>query len=299
MSAIIFEAFWDSLKLIPFLLVVYVAVATLEYRYGDAIGKHILKAGKAGPLLGALFGGIPQCGFSVMGSALYARRLVTVGTLLAVFISTSDEAVPVILSRPDSIGWILPIILTKVILAIAVGYGIDLALRTKPPDPDHHESDEALDSHGCCDHHIAGDCAQERPRASTLIWHPLAHTARVFLFIFLVTLLIGFLNYRYEHVVMGRLFLQHSLLQPVIIALVGLIPNCAASVAITQLFLEHSITFGSAIAGLSTSAGVGLLVLLKENRNRRNTLFVLGLLLGVGIAVGLLLQILPLPGAPR
>jgi hypothetical protein len=347
------EAILDSVKLLPFLLGVYVAVAVLEYRYGDAISRHILKAGKAGPLLGALFGGIPQCGFSVMGSALYSRRLITTGTLLAVFISTSDEAIPVLLSQPDSLGWLLPIMGTKIVLAIAAGYGIDLVLRAvrsrragqaaagetqhagdvRDEEPLHHgtgetalraeyagvphhheatvtaetpaethahpEIDEVLREHGCCDHHIAGDCPRQPSRWSTLLWHPLKHTAKVFAFIFLVTLALGYLSHRYEDTVTGLLLPRHLLLQPVLTALVGLIPNCAASVAITQLLIAGKITFGAAIAGLSTSAGVGLLVLLKENRNRRNTLFVLGLLLAISIAVGMLLQVLlPASWAP-
>jgi len=345
MLKVLYEALLDSLKLLPFLLVVYVAVAVLEYRYGDAIGRQIRKAGKAGPLLGALFGGIPQCGFSVMGSALYARRLITVGTLLAVFISTSDEAVPVLLSQPGNLGWIVPIITTKIVIAIIAGYGIDLALhavrpRQGPPthaddesapvshahedfhqqptdeaaleagdivDPHHHEMtaiahapaahdhdeiDEVLREHGCCDHHIAGECPQQPSAWSALLWHPLQHTLRVFAFIFLVTLALGYLGYRYAGPMSGMLLSRHPLWQPVLAALVGLIPNCAASVAITQLLIAGKITFGAAMAGLISSAGVGLLVLVKENRSRWNTLGILGLLLAISLAAGLLLQVL-------
>jgi len=341
MTKVLHEAIIDSVKLLPFLLAVYLAVAMLEYRYGDAISKHILKAGKAGPLLGALFGAIPQCGFSVMGSALYSRRLITTGALLAVFISTSDEAAPVLLSQPGSLGWLAPILAIKVLLAIAAGYGVDLVLRafrprraadklraseneseepphhhagetalqaeyaddpqgremtaTAPPQTkasDHRDIDEVLREHGCCDHHIAGECPRRPSWPSALIWHPLEHTAKVFAFIFMVTFILGYLSYRYEGVVEGLLLPRHLLLQPVLTALVGLIPNCAASVAITQLLIEGKITFGAAMAGLITSAGVGLLVLLKENRDRRDTLFVLGLLLAISVAAGMLLQLL-------
>ena len=354
MIAVLEEAVRDSLKLLPFLLGAYMLVAVLEYRFGDAIGKRMLKSGKAGPLLGALFGSIPQCGFSVMGSALYARRLVTTGTLLAVFIATSDEAVPMILAQPGSIGLLLPIIAIKVVFAIVAGYGVDLVLRlarprpaaddqqvaeavedegvhhhaavesaaevagdshhqpvtltAAPPEHDHDEPeahaheeigeaphahegiDEVLREHGCCDHHIAGECPRKPSPWSALLWHPLQHTAKVFVFIFLVTLALGYLAHQYEDAMSGLLL--PGLLQPVLTALVGLIPNCAASVAITQLLIEGKITFGAAMAGLTTSAGVGLLVLLKENRNLRNTLFVLVLLLAIGIAAGVLLQVL-------
>lgn len=350
MIEVLEEAVHDSLKLLPFLLGAYVLVAVLEYRFGDAIGKRMLKAGKAGPLLGALFGSIPQCGFSVMGSALYARRLVTVGTLLAVFIATSDEAVPMILAQPDSIGLLLPIIIVKVVIALVAGYGVDLALsgrsrqaaddqpvaeavedeaahrhavvqaaaeaggearhqqailtvapahgHDEPAAHEHEGIDEVLREHGCCDHHIAGECSRKPSPWSALLWHPLQHTAKVFVFIFLVTLALGYLAHRYEDAVSGALLPRYLLLQPVLAALVGLIPNCAASVAITQLLIEEKITFGAAMAGLTTSAGVGLLVLLKENRDRRNTLFVLALLLAIGIAAGMLLQSL-LPNFPN
>ena len=321
------EALLDSLKLLPFLLIVYLAVGWLEYRLGDTLGERLRRAGGAGPALGALCGCIPQCGFSVMGSALYARGLITLGTLLAVFIATSDEAMPVILSHPDRFFWVLPLVGTKVLLALVVGFAVDaithrLRAVPAPPEPvpapvhgngeEHahghahgHEHahahahlpetaalvDEVQREHGCCDHHIAGECpVPGRTRLHALLWHPLRHTLRVLLYIFLVILAMGLLIETFGAARISAFLQGHALLQPVVAALFGLIPNCAASVIITQLFLSGDLTFGATISGLSTGAGVGLLVLLRENPNRRNTAVIVGLLLGISILVGMLLQ---------
>lgn len=319
------EALRDSLKLLPFLLAVYLVVGWLEYRLGDSIGERLRRAGAAGPLIGALCGCIPQCGFSVMGSALYARRLITLGTLLAVFIATSDEALPVILAQPQRLGVLIPLIGTKVLLALLVGFVADAIVRTRRPAPadpapvpvhvssdahehehehenehDHghehthehaHETESLGHEHGCCDHHIAGECAvPARARIYTLLWHPLRHTARVFMYLFLVTLAMGMLIAAYGEERLSLFLQAHLALQPLAAAVFGLIPNCAASVIVTQLFLDGAISFGATVAGLSTGAGVGLMVLLRENPDRRNSAAIVGLLLGISIVAGLLLQ---------
>jgi len=311
---IVLEALRDSALLLPFLFIVYLLVAWLEYRMGDRIGDSLLRARKAGPLLGSLFGSIPQCGFSVMSSALFARRLITVGTLIAVFIATSDEAVPVILAHPDPKRMlvIFPIVGTKILIALLAGFGVDAFLRAKQAaakhahehehehDEDHkhdHEHDHEQDAlatqheHGCCDHHIAGDCPAGTPRLPALLWHPLRHTVRVFFFIFLVTLAMSLLIHLVGKDAFAQFTRQHVLLQPLAAAIFGLIPNCAASVVVAQLYLSGAIRFGAAIAGLSTGAGVGMLVLVKENPDRRQTLAIIGLLLAVSITAGTVLQL--------
>ncbi len=292
MIVVIHEALLDSLKMLPFLLGIYLLVAWMEFNHGQTIREHILRAGKTGPLLGALFGSIPQCGFSVMGSALYTRGLISTGTLLAVFLATSDEAVPVILARPEHISIVIPLVLTKVVVALLAGFGIDWAVRRALPHPDAEADD--LDEHGCCDHHISGE---QKLRA--LLWHPLIHTARVFAFVLAITLVVGLLVKQLGIDAAGRYFLQHSPLQPILAALVGLIPNCAVSVAITQFYLLGSISFGSAIAGLCAGAGFGAIVLFKENLDRRDTLRILGLLLLISSVVGIIIQWLePVIGLP-
>lgn len=287
MKEILLDALVDSAKMIPFLLFVYVLVEWLEYQYGSTIRERIQHAAKAGPTLGALFGCVPQCGFSVLASAMYTRRIITIGTMLAVFLSTSDEAIPVILAQPDKVRLIVPLIFTKVVIALVAGYGVDIALRSysKKIVAEDHDHLEEMHERGCCEHHVTGEGHWKE-----LLVHPLLHTAKVFVFVFLVTLGLSYLIETVGQAHLDKLLLQHSPLQPVLTAIIGLIPNCAASVAITQIFLKGGISYGSAISGLCASGGLGMLVLLKENHNLRDTLKVLLLLLSVSIGAGILIQ---------
>jgi hypothetical protein len=312
MSNPIAAAFKDSLELIPFLLVIYIGIAWLEYRFGNSIQTHIRKAGNAGPLLGALFGCLPQCGFSVVGSALYTRGFITTGTLLAVFISTSDEAVPVIMAVPSRIGIVIPLILTKVGLALLAGYAVDAVLRKRPTEDlgdvvtevpafmddivhqhstdDTHEhvspDDTLIEVNACCGHHLP-----TVNRATTLLLHPIIHTAQVFLVLFVVSIGINLLVGR-EGTHLKTLLGYGSIWQPVVSSLVGLIPNCGASVALTEIYLKGGMTFGAVIAGLSSSAGLGMLILIKENRSIPDTMRILALLVGISIAAGIIIQMI-------
>ena len=281
------HALTDTAGMIPFLLVIYALVEWLETRVGDSVQATILRAGKAGPAAGAVLGCIPQCGFSVMAGSLYARRLITTGSLLAVYLSTSDEAVPVILAQPGKTGLVVPLLVTKVLVALVAGYGVDLALRSSLRPAAEAVPDGRAEEHqvGCCDHHVSGDV----PLRERLL-HPLIHTAKVLVFVFVVTLCINTIIWRVGQANLGPLLLQHSVLQPIVTGVVGLIPNCAASVAITQVFLSGGISFGSALSGLCSASGLGLLVLVRENRSHKDTARVLALLLGISIAVGIIAQ---------
>jgi hypothetical protein len=277
------EALIDSARALPFLLVIYFAIEFVEYRFGKSLRARISGRNPLSPFVAALLGCIPQCGFSVVGSTLYVRRLVTVGTLLAIFLSTSDEAVPVILAQPGHAHMIAPLFATKIIIAVVFGYAADALISRRrtagAPQPAHEAA-------GCCGHHVG-----RKVRKRELILHPLRHTATVFVFLFLAS---AGINAAIEHVGEANLhsvLLGRSLWQPVIAALVGLIPNCAASVAITQLYIKGGIGFGSTIAGLSASAGLGLLVLIKENRPFKDTLRIIALLLAVSIGTGILIQL--------
>ncbi len=313
MINIIMTALKDTLLLIPFLLGIYFFIAWLELKYSNTIQTHIRKAGKAGPLLGALFGCIPQCGFSVVGSALYTRRFITTGTLIAVLISTSDEAVPVIMANPSRIGLIVPLLLTKLIIAIFAGYFIDSFFykkvkvhntknckchigptgkhihihaieEKKVPEIVEDEKNEPVEIDACCGHHLP---AVNKMR--TLIIHPLKHTGQVVIVLFLISVLLNYLVGN-EGANLGKFLLKDSIWQPIVAAFVGLIPNCGASVAITGIYLKGGISFGAVIAGLSSSAGLGLMVLLKENNNTKDTIRIIGLLLAFSISVGIIIQ---------
>lgn len=291
------DAFKDTALMIPWLLVIYLAIELFEYKYGTKISSLIGNARKSAPVIGAALGCIPQCGFSVISTALYARKLITAGTLLAVYLSTSDEAIPVIFSQPDKLEVILPIILTKLVIAIVSGYSIDLIFKkTIKPDnyiPLEHVDTEEVneiyelqDEKGCCGHH----CVPEKPDIKEIFIHPLKHTFKVFIFIFMTSLAINLIILKVGEQNLSKLLMGHTIFQPVITGIFGLIPNCAASVAITQVFLKGGISFGSVVAGLSSSAGLGMLVLIKENGKTRDSLRIIGLLLAISIIAGIIIQ---------
>ena len=305
MYKVFIDVLLDTTKMIPLLLLIYVGIEFIEFKFGRAIREKVKSAGKAGPLLGAGFGVVPQCGFSVISTALYTQRLISIGTLLAVYISTSDEAVPVILAQPHKAGIILPLLAVKIVVAVAAGYSIDLFFRrsagpvtetevcaasaehsTGMPHEHHLDEEQLLVlEEGCCGHHL------DKPNYREMLVHPIVHTLKVFIFIFVASLTLNFIMLR-AGANITTILLGQTIFQPVIVGLIGLIPNCAASVAITEIFLKGGISFGSAIAGLSASAGLGMLVLLKENRNIKDTLKVIGLLYGISVVSGIVIQYL-------
>lgn len=296
------DAFIDSAKMVPLLLVIYVLIEVAEVKFGNRMGKAMAKAGKAGPVIGAVTGIIPQCGISVVGTALYTQRLITIGTLFAVYLATSDEAIPVILSQPESAGVIVPLLATKLVIAIVVGYALDFAFRKRNArifehveeyadghdEADHHH-EQAFEEKACCGHTPSAE--GQKLDVRTVLYHPLVHTGKIFLFIFAVTLALNLLlDFVGEDAIASALG-QVVILQPIFAALVGLIPNCAASVAITEFYLSGIITFGATIAGLCASGGLGILVLVKED-NRIDALKIIAGLFAISVLIGLAIEFL-------
>jgi len=295
------DALMDTTKMVPLLLVIFIGIEFVEYRYGNKIIAMVQNAGVAGPAVGALAGSLPQCGISVVATALYTQRLATIGTLLAVYLSTSDEAIPIILSQPDKAGLILPLLLTKIFIALVAGYTLDLFFRksnestlvhieacARGNDDEHHNHAIVRDEEACCGHSTSSSANKFNPREIFL--HPVIHTVKIFVFIFVISLLINAAIFLMGEEAFGKLFLGHNFFQPFMAALVGLIPNCAASVAMTELYLKGAITYGSLIAGLCASAGLGILVLFREEKEKKEMFKVLGLLLGISILVGSVIQ---------
>ena len=290
MRKLFLDALSDSAAMIPFLLLIYFLVELFERRLSGKITHALEKTAKAGPALGAAFGCIPQCGFSVVASALYARRVITKGTLLAVFLATSDEAIPVILAQPGKGRFVVAVLVTKLIIGVVAGYAIDLVLGSLSRGKlDHGRQNpvEAPHDAGCCNHDLSGTIGKWQ-----WLTHPLIHTAKIFLFIMAVTFAINVLIAFVGEENLGHVLLKQHLLQPFLAALIGLIPNCAASVAIAELFLKGGLSYGSAIAGLCSSAGLGLLVLFKENHNSRDTIQILLLLVAISTVAGIAIQLL-------
>lgn len=266
----------DSLKTLPFLFGVYLLIEYIEHRSADKLGGALRKMGPFGAFGGAVLGSIPQCGFSVVASNLFSGRLISMGTLIAVFIATSDEAIPMLIANPESAGSLWKLILCKVVIAITVGLLVDLIAKTfgftKDEEPFHE-----LCAHCDCEHH-------------GILHSAIHHTVEIIIFIFIINLLLnGFMEFAGEETA-SKLLMTDSMFQPLIAALIGFIPNCATSVVLTQLYIEGVLSFGSIIAGLTTGAGVGLVVLFKTNRHIRQNLFIMGILYVAGSVSGLLIN---------
>lgn len=279
--AILWEGAHDSLKLLPFLFLTYLSMELIEHKAGDGVKNAISRAGKLGPLLGAALGLIPQCGFSAVAAGLYAARIVTPGTVLAVFLATSDEMIPVMLGAGIPVPRILLILLVKFVVATTVGFAADLLFRrfTQPP-------------------HVESFCDDEHCHCERGVWRSaLHHTLQVFLFVLVINLGLGFLLEFVDAQAIGEVMYGVPVLGEAVAALVGLVPNCAASVAITTLYTKGLVSAGALIAGLLTGAGAGLLVLFRTNRRPAENFTFMGVLFLVGVFFGCLLGWTGLLGA--
>ena len=308
----------DTLKLIPFLFVTYLAMEALEHFASNKVREAVERAGTAGPVVGALLGALPQCGFSAMAATLFSGRVVTAGTLVAVILSTSDEMIPVFVAHQEPASRMLSIIAIKVVLGIVAGLLLDVALRLLHRAGDGHahihelcerehchceEADELDDDEGHDgrgdhnDHHNDHDGHHEHAHhhghghSHHGVWgivrSACVHTAQVTAFIFLISLLFGLIIEGLGVDSIRSMLAYHPVRATFIAALVGLIPNCAASVAIAELFLDGTLATGPMLAGLLSSGGVGLLVLWRTNANARQNVYVTLLVYGVAVLAGL------------
>lgn len=271
----VIDAICDSVHLLPFLFVVFLIIELLEFFWADRINSLIKKTGKSGILVGSLASIIPQCGFSVIASSLYSRRIITRGALIAVYLATSDETIPILLATPSKMYLVVPIVGLKLIISIIFGYLIEFIMHTKIVDNEDF-TPEIVEEEGCCKHDI------EHGHKREILIHPIVHTANVFGFILVITLI---LNYCLESATITDLIAGSKFIQPVIASFIGLIPNCAISIGITMMLMKGTITFGAAMSGLLANAGLGLLVLLKNN-DFKDTLKIIVLLLLISIISG-------------
>lgn len=270
------DSFIDSIRLLPFLFITYLVMEYLEHKAGDRLQSAIRSAGKGGPLIGGILGIFPQCGFSAAASNLYAGSVITMGTLLAVFLSTSDEMLPILISENVGMSMIVKVLVIKVIVAAAAGFIVDFITRK-----------------GKKDMQIGHLCEQHHCHCENGIWKStLHHTAEIFVYIFLVSLVLNLLIAWVGEDVLGSLILDRPVIGAAVAGLVGLIPNCAASVIITQLYLGGVLSAGAMMAGLLSGTGVGLLVLFHVNDNRRENLRFVGLLYVTGVVAGIVVEML-------
>ncbi len=306
----ILEALIDTARLLPLLFIIYYLIELLEFKYAVKIQNSKWLKGKASPVFGAVVGCIPQCGFSVISTDLYTKRAISVGALIAVYIATSDEAIPLMIMDYHYIPWMLAMIGVKIVMGIAVGYfanwlfrkifkrqSVEMATSVATENTDAKIDDEhineehvhvesgkeneiVVDEHsGCCHHHVD---------KKSFDWlHPLLHCLKISAFILVINIIFTLIT----HVWIGEdaltSFLSNSrALQPLLAIIIGLIPNCASSVVLTQLFMMGGLSFGALVAGLSVNAGLGLVILLKQNKNIKENIFIFLVLIISSLIVG-------------
>ncbi len=346
---ILLDAGKDTLSLVPFLLVTYLTLETLEHVAGDRVNGAIKRAGAAGPVVGSLLGIVPQCGFSAMAATLYAGRVVTLGTLVAVFLSTSDEMLPLLLAEQVPVQTMAMLLASKALIALVTGFIVDAAIRglrrnarahaairrtvlgtaANPAhvncahddhtggdiidevaeagvsadhihelcERDHCGCDEDEDEHGhdhghadAHEHHHGHSHSHEGAPVLSIIRSAISHTVQVSVFIFLVTLILVAVLETFGESAIEQFLRGNETLAVLGSALVGLIPNCSASVVITQLYLEGALQLAPMLAGTLISAGVGYLVLFRTNRSARENAVFLVMMYVIGAGWGLVLS---------
>ena len=281
----------DCVKMLPFLFLAFYLLEVVEQHASDRMTVMLGRSGGLGPLIGSLLGSVPQCGFSIMASDFFASGVISMGTLLAVYLSTSDEAIIILLTDPEHAKDILFLVLTKIIIGTLGGY-IVLFVERRFFKRDPVKARKAAE---IIRRRTGSDAAAVKPGFRDLLIPAWNHTKEVFVYLFIFTFLIGFMMEAFGNSVIESIFLSGSAFQPLIASVIGLIPNCAASIMLTQLYMDGVLSFGSAVAGLCSSAGLGLLVLFRMNRSMKENDTVLAFLVVIAVTAGSILQAVGLP----
>lgn len=283
MLDVILDTLIDGIKLVPFLLITYLILEYIEHKTSNKSKEIIKKSGRFGPLVGGALGILPQCGFSAAASSLYSGRVITIGTLVAIFLSTSDEMLPILISEAVQVDVIFKILLVKFIIGVICGFLIDFVVkfvnRTKKLNGSEEEEIEELCKHEDC------HCNENGIVKSTI-----KHTVNIFIFILIITLIFNMLIYIIGEESIANLIVNRPVIGPMISALIGLIPNCASSVIITKLYLTGVINVATMIAGLLSGAGTGILILFRVNKNWKENFGIVFLVYILGVISGVVLQ---------
>lgn len=274
MLDILLDTTIDALKLLPFLFITYLIMEFIEHKMSEKSKQTIKKSGKLGPLIGSAVGVIPQCGFSASATNLYSARVISLGTLIAVYLSTSDEMIPIFLSESVPIYTLIKVLAIKFIIGVIFGFIIDFFLRNKKQN----ERIQDICEHDHC------HCDEKGILKSAI-----KHTLSILAYIFIITLIINCVVEWVGEEKIAQFVGNNAILGPAIASLIGLIPNCAASVIIANLYIQNIISEASLIAGLLTGAGVGLIILFKTNKNIKENLQIVALLYAIGVFCGIIL----------
>ena len=277
MSDSIIDAFIDTIKIIPYLFVAFLILEFLEHKLSHKNEDVLKKNKKYGPIIGGILGGLPQCGFSTMAASLFSSKVITMGAIVAVFLSTSDEMLPIMVSESVSITSILTIIGFKVLIGIVVGLVVDFIFKKKYEKE--HIHDLCSRDHCDCEH-------------DGLFKSSLKHTIKIAFFILIANVFINLIIFLIGEEVLKQFLEGGNIFTYFISSLIGLIPNCASSVIITELYLSNLISIGTLFSGLLTGSGIGLLLLFKNNDNKLENFTILGIVYFIGVFIGLLVDII-------
>ena len=300
----LWDALKDSIIIVPFLLGAYILIEFLETVTSNGLKPSRLKSPLA-PVFGSVFGLLPQCGFSVVATDLFSQKKITMGTLIAIFIATSDEALPLLIISPEKALYLAPLLLVKFFYAIIIGYSVDGIYKAitkkknknefvkQESDKAEHEHEEAHNHEsrceeaeihiGCCGHNIE---ETKEHWAHRYLLHPALHTLKIFAFVLIVNIAFGgLIELVGEESLMGFLN-QGTFVAPIFSVLIGLIPNCASSIILTQLFIKGGLSFGALLAGLSCNAGLGLIVLIRQNKSVKQNLSIISILVASSLILG-------------
>ena len=275
MKDIIIDTLIDTLKLVPFLFIAFLLIELFEHKFSKKSIKVVESSGKYGPILGSFLGISPQCGFSVMATNLYVTRLITLGTLISIYLSTSDEMLPILISEKLEFSLIIKILLIKLFIGMLVGFIIDKIFKVKKEKKNYDICEE---EHCHC--------------KESIIISSLKHTLNIVVFILLINFILNIcFNYLGQDY-LSKILLKDSFFGPFISSLIGLIPNCGASVMLTELYINNAINFGSLISGLLTGSGIAIMILFKTNKHFLENLKVIGILYIVGVLSGIIIELI-------
>lgn len=278
----VLESLVDTAKLIPFLFLAYMLIEFIEKFTANKIEKFITSRWSV--IIGSALGLVPQCGFSVVATDLFAKKMLSMGTLIAIYIATSDEAIPIMIAHPDKIITLLPLLAIKFIFALLLGFMIDLIFSKQKLEKLSNDDKDKEEHTGCCHHEI-----KQESNLKKYLLHPLLHTLKICAYILVVNLVFNIIIYFVTEEVLINFLSNSSMFTPVLSALVGIIPNCASSVIITELFISGGLNFASLVTGLCVNSGIAMMLLLRKNKPIKQSLlivaiiFISSILLGYGI----------------
>ena len=279
MKECLLDGFIDTIKLLPYLLITFLVLEFIEHKFTKKNQKLLIKSQKYAPIVGGLLGALPQCGFSSMAANLFSARVITIGTLIAVFLSTSDEMLPIMISEKVDITILIKILLFKVVVGIIIGFIIDFIYRKNNKEKKESIKEICEHDHCSCEH-------------DGIIISSIKHTVKIGLFILIANIIINIIIFKIGEDNVSKLLLNGNILTCFLSSLVGLIPNCAGSVIITELYLSNMINIGTMLSGLLTGSGIGILLLFRTNKNIKENITILLIIYFTGVIIGSLVNLI-------